>query len=649
MIIAFYPGAGGNRFYHYLQGQTMFDPQTTYDHLLKTQKMEYRYLTSTSVGIDDQPLILTHCVNVPLLKQHWPEQTEIVVIQSDLDASLKREWTLAGQFREHDMPDPKENALGTISYHYRYYKEYPLDLTGATQIIDISNDQTDFASMMREELSLTKSDIFDQALSEYKTAQPADLADLPGDKIVDGFKSKFLDDAEKMRLRLDAVSPSMCLAKWKQVSLHLTTGLNNSCYHPPLHEIPIDAILKNPSALHNTDYKKQQRKLMLNGERPSECNYCWAMEDNGKLSDRHYRSGEPWAEKDFGKIVSSNWDDDINPSYVEVNFNSACNLTCSYCSPQFSSSWMEDVNRNGAYPTTVPHNDPGYFVGSRRPIPVREDNPYVDAFWKWWPTIYPELEHFRMTGGEPLMDKNTYRVFDYVLANPNPKLHLNVTSNFSVEKGLWEKYKTYVKRLCENDNIEHFMQYVSLDSWGDQAEYIRCGLDFNLLWDRVNEFLYEIPGKSSITFIVTMNNLSVTGFENLIPGILGLRHIYSNDYQRVWFDTPVLRTPSWQSMQLLPESYADRLELMWAWMLKKIETPETRFKGFKDYEISRLDRDIAWMRDGKQLDINYINRNKADFYKFFSEQDRRKGTNFLHAFPEMRDWWNDCRYQANQL
>ena len=115
MIIAFYPGAGGNRFYHRLQGQTLFDPRTTYDHLLKTQKMEYRYLTTDSVGIVDQPLILTHCVNVPLLKQHWPEQTEIVVIQSDLDASLKREWTLAGQFREHDMPDPKENALGLIS------------------------------------------------------------------------------------------------------------------------------------------------------------------------------------------------------------------------------------------------------------------------------------------------------------------------------------------------------------------------------------------------------------------------------------------------------------------------------------------------------------------------------------------------------
>ena len=44
--------------------------------------------------------------------------------------------------------------------------------------------------------------------------------------------------------------------------------------------------------------------------------------------------------------------------------------------------------------------------------------------------LYPELEHFRMTGGEPMMDKNTYRVFDHVLMNPSQELHLSTTSNF---------------------------------------------------------------------------------------------------------------------------------------------------------------------------------------------------------------------------
>ena len=246
-------------------------------------------------------------------------------------------------------------------------------------------------------------------------------------------KSVFLTSAEDAKERL---GPSLCLAKWKQVSLHLPTGLNNSCYHPPLHKIDSSLLKDNPSALHNTPYKKEQRKIMLRNERPQECSYCWTQEDLGNLSDRHYRSGEPWAAKDFEKIINSTGDEDVLPSYVEVNFNNACNLACSYCSPQYSSSWTSDVERNGAFPTNPPHNDPSHFTGERKVIPAREDNPYVDAFWSWWPKLYPELEHFRMTGGEPLLDKNTYRVFDYVLENPSPKLHLNVTSNFSVEPKL---------------------------------------------------------------------------------------------------------------------------------------------------------------------------------------------------------------------
>jgi organic radical activating enzyme len=465
-----------------------------------------------------------------------------------------------------------------------------------------------------------------------------------GDETTDS-KSRFLSSAEEMYSRLGM---GLCLAKWKQVSLHLPTGLNNSCYHPPLHQIDASLLANNPSALHNTPHKKSQRKIMLRNERPSECSYCWTMEDHGKLSDRHYRSGEPWAAKSFDIIKNSTGDEDVVPSYVEVNFNHACNLRCSYCSPQFSSSWADEMSRFGAYPTLVPHNAPEHFVGRNRPIPAREHNPYVEAFWQWWPDLYPELTHFRMTGGEPLLDKNTYKVFDYVLANPKPDLHLCVTSNFSVDERSWQRYKTYVKQLCEEGTLEHFMQYVSLDGWGAQAEYMRHGLDFDLLWDRVNQFLEEIPYRNSLTFIVTMNNLSVTSLDRLFAGILGLRKTYSKTYQRVWFDTPVLRQPAWQSLQILPESYAEQLEYLWAWMVRQTETPEDPFHGFKDYEVARLDRDIAWMRSGQQMDPAELRRNRADFYRFFAEHDRRRGTDFLATFPEMAAWWQECEYHARQ-
>jgi organic radical activating enzyme len=461
-----------------------------------------------------------------------------------------------------------------------------------------------------------------------------------GDESVDN-KSKFMNSAEIMREKL---GPALCLAKWKQVSLHLTTGLNNSCYHPPLHSIDPGVLKDNPSALHNTGHKKLQRVMMLKNDKPAECSYCWNIEKHGELSDRHYRSGEPWAADAFDIIKNSTGTEDIVPSYVEVNFNHACNLSCSYCSPQFSSTWQSEVERHGGYPTGTVHNDPSHFVGRNRPIPAREHNPYVEAFWRWWPTLYPQLKHFRMTGGEPLMDKNTYRVFDYVLALPNPDLHLNVTSNFSVETGLFEKYIDYVKRLC-NTQIEHFMQYVSLDSGIDKhAEYIRHGMNYDRVMSYSHHFLAEIPYRNSLTFIITMNNLSVLGLQTLLERILEMRREYSTTYQRVWFDTPLLRQPAWQSLQTLPPAYADILERTADWMELNLETPADPFHGFKDYEVQRIRRDITWMREG----TDNVEQKRADFYRFFSEHDRRRNTDFLRTFPEMKSFWQECEAHARR-
>jgi hypothetical protein len=249
-----------------------------------------------------------------------------------------------------------------------------------------------------------------------------------------------------------------------------------------------------------------------------------------------------------------------------------------------------------------------------------------------------------MTGGEPLMDKNTYRVFDYVLALPNPDLHLNVTSNFSVETGLFEKYIGYVKQLC-NTQIEHFMQYVSLDSGIDKhAEYIRHGMNYDRVMSYSHHFLAEIPYRNSLTFIITMNNLSVLGLQPLLERILEMRREYSTTYQRVWFDTPLLRQPAWQSLQILPPSYADILERTADWMELNLETAADPFHGFKDYEVQRLRRDIAWMRSGTDC----VEEKKADFYRFFSEHDRRRGTVFLRAFPQMASWWRECEAHARK-
>jgi hypothetical protein len=34
---------------------------------------------------------------------------------------------------------------------------------------------------------------------------------------------------------------------------------------------------------------------------------------------------------------------------------------------------------------------------------------------------------------------------------------------------------------------------------------------------------------------------------------------------------------------------------------------------------------------------------KKNFYAFFNEHDRRRQTNFLNTFPEMEEFWMECK------
>jgi hypothetical protein len=451
--------------------------------------------------------------------------------------------------------------------------------------------------------------------------------------------------AEKMNTLLDSVGKGFCMAKWYNVSMHLTHGWTHSCYHPTAHKIPLDELAEDPSALHNTKFKKEQRAAMLNGERPKECQYCWAIEDGkeGHMSDRPYRSQEVFTYTNYSKAVEEDpLKTNFDPTYVEVNFNHACNFKCSYCSPHLSSTWMEEIEDYGPYQMAgKDHNDIRWMLDSDR-MPLKgSHNPYQEAFWKWWPDMYKKLRNFRMTGGEPLIDKNTFKVLDYVIENPKPNLQVSVTTNLNPPDTLWEKFLKQVIQIAKTAALEHFMVYVSVDGHGKQAEYMRYPLNFEQLETNVNRFLGEVPGYHSLTFINTFNALSVTSLKRWLEWILELRKKHSKTRQLIWFDIPYLHDPHWQTLKVLPESYEKYLEESIKFMQDNRETKETRFQGFKDYEVDKLQRDLEWMR--KRPAKAELEQDRINFYRFFTEHDKRRSTNFLSAFPEMEGFWNECK------
>lgn len=501
--------------------------------------------------------------------------------------------------------------------------------------------------------------------------------------------SNYNDSADVAEQQLKRISPSMCYAKWAQMSMHLTNGTTHSCYHPPLHKIDVKEIAGTPSALHNTKQKKQERKEMLAGKRPEGCSYCWKIEDQGGRSDRIYRSGEQWAQNSRADIIETLDVGDITPRYVEVNFNQACNLKCSYCSPHLSTAWEEEINKFGSYSIindkgeSAEHNNTEYLAkDGLMPLKVPQaDNPYVTAFWKWWPDLYKKLEVFRITGGEPLMDVNTFKVLDYIYENPNAWLEVSVTSNFSPPKlELMTKFINKLKKLEEiqiwkdderfnpgsgnnwyvNMALKNVAVFVSVDSVDEQAEYIRTGLDYTVMKDNVDMFLAE-TNNTTMTFINTFNALSVPKFKNFLEYILKLRQQYSkdnqgtkyipiydpynthNDYeihprQRIWFDIPLLRNPAWQAIQILPEEFDHYLEDAIEFM--KANSNTDNFVGFYDFEIKKAERNLAALKARHLNDPKAVERNRYNLVKYFDQHDERRETNFCKTFPEFADLYN---------
>ena len=447
---------------------------------------------------------------------------------------------------------------------------------------------------------------------------------------------------------LNAVGPGMCLAKWTQVTLQLQNGHNHSCHHPKTHKISEAEIGRNPSALHNTRYKKLRRKEMLQGSRPTECDYCWNVEDNSdRFSDRIFKSGESWSWDFKEEIFNSDWREDYNPKYVEVAFSNACNFKCSYCGPAFSSKWVEEIEKYGGFPTTDNFNSNEWLkLENKFPIPHSEYNPYIEAFWKWWPDLYKDLHTFRITGGEPLMSKDTWGVLDYILDHPNPnkELKLAINSNLGVPDKLIDRLIEKIKRLEDEGRVKELIIFTSVDAWGKQAEYIRTGMEFNKFWDNVVKIL-AASNRTNITIMSTYNALSVFTYPKLIQEVYSLKDSFAST-DRYWnsavfLDSSYLRFPLHQTVQVLPYQFANNI-LDQSKLITYYAAPSFSPKhiGYSDVEVQKVKRIYDWMISPQDATQQMTNRH--NFYKYFTEHDKRRGTNFVKTFPELEEFYNFC-------
>ena len=456
-----------------------------------------------------------------------------------------------------------------------------------------------------------------------------------------------MSDTDKAKIQkiipiVNKVSPTFCLAKWHHTTLYLQTGETHSCYHPPTHPIDLKEIKNNPSALHNTRIKKQERKEMLAGVQTEGCKYCWNIENMGDdyISDRHIKTASIYTESRFKQASRGPWDQNINPEYIEVNFGNECNFKCGYCHPKYSSRFYNEIKQHGPVDTVKNHRCD---VDWLRIYEREEENPYVDAFFEWWPEVSKTLSILRVTGGEPLMHVSTWKLLNTIKETPMPELELNINSNMGVKAALVDKMVENVNHLTENKKIKIFKLFTSVDTWGPRAEYIRTGLDLEL-WERNLDTYLKSTGQP-ISFMITFNILAVTTFKSLLVKILEWRKEYNqynktNQPQMVRFDTPYLKEPLQYDMNILPKE--EFMPYMYD-HLKFIEDniDDTDPTKFSSVEYEKFRRVVDYMAATNYSEDKII-EGKKDFYNWFNTLDSRRGTNFIETFPEFSAFYNDC-------
>jgi organic radical activating enzyme len=453
---------------------------------------------------------------------------------------------------------------------------------------------------------------------------------------------------------LNKVSPTFCAAKWLQSTIYLWNGYTHSCHHPTPHKVDVEDVIKNPKALHNTPTKLAARKDMLNGVQTKECSYCWNIENLAAdhLSDRTYKSAVGWALPHIQRVAQSGEGKDINPTYLEVAFENTCNLKCTYCSPDISSRLMEEIKLYGPYKLSEIELHNLEYIKSTGRFPIHSDdpNPYVDAFWKWWPELYNGLEVFRITGGEPLLSKHTWRVLDYILENPRPDLDLAINTNLSVHQKVIEKLVEYSNKL--QGKVKSFEIYTSCEATGEQAEYIRFGLDYEQFMKNVEYILSKTPENVRVNFMVTTNILSVTTFDKFLQSIYELRMKYistQDDFGRHINRVPMmisyLRWPRHLSITNLPND----LKIKYATEWREFATSRLFEKGLHPIacifheEVDQIIRLCDFMLKPEPE----LLKNMKDFYMYHVEYDKRRGVDFEKTFPELSSFFSDCEKVAN--
>ncbi len=436
---------------------------------------------------------------------------------------------------------------------------------------------------------------------------------------------------------------SVCTYRWNYPIINFDRLEFRHCCKTPAHKVDFSELRKKGEAYFSkNDLIIKRRQEMLDGIRHPECSACWQLEDKGIASFRNHakkfsdyidpggqRLGESEADHLRRLRKEKDLTSSIAPYTLEIVLDNTCNMKCIYCNEQFSSLWEQENIRFGLgkKQTATPEN-------------LQQIHELKDIFWNWLEQgAIHEIDTISLIGGEPFLNKDFYPLIHRLLTLAKDKkvkkyqIDLAIITNLNLNQRQLDSFKQILPELTEFFNVK---LYLSMDSVGQRAEYIRFGLD----WQRWNENLDQLLSLKAenfhISFLIAVSALSVPTLQGFFEY---LYQKYKHFNVPIYIKKIVVTEPAVHSFLCLPPSFSKSLDDA----SRFLETVEdemdlaTAVNGsWKNFRIglSEMSRALA---SQQRNDMQMI-----EFFNWFSANDRKRGHSLVEAFPELADFWSEC-------
>jgi organic radical activating enzyme len=408
-----------------------------------------------------------------------------------------------------------------------------------------------------------------------------------------------------------------CQLKWTHSTVYLTDGKSASC-----HRVMGDPLEIRDGELnfHNLPAKLEARRKMLRGEWPGRgCEHCKHIEEAGGTSDRMIHldlegtTAPPELDKDLEAV-------DVTPRQLEVYWGNTCNQKCLYCGAHYSSKIQQEEERFGNF------NVGGVKIGTDwRKNPKIEE--HTELLFKWFDKHLNKLHKIFVMGGEPFLQKETFRFIEFLEKGEYPDLTLVFFSNHNIEH---ERFKGWVDRLDKlqkSGRLDKIQIFFSCDAFGPEGEYVRTGLDLQLAMKNFNHILYNTNIEQAINSALTVT--AVPGMPEMV------RHInkWSKEIKPIyWSMMKANQYGIGPRPYMYPGIFGSKIN---EWGLREaVESFDTKTNGYDDsVKVNYKNYMVGIIKEFELRSPDF--KRQKQFKIYLNELDRRRGTDYSKIYPQI--------------